>query len=101
MAKITVFSRTDLTKQGMFKKKHKAKIMSESDFIQDVIAKNLSVSKGYVDTTGYLNGDTMFKADIDFNGKKMMVGVSDVIKKIEQMRGNKQKTKIVDNISGY
>ena len=78
---IKIFRKEDLKKDGLFKKKNNVKLMNEEEFINYVRTNKLTLSKGYIDITGFISNGEMFKCSYN----NMMVGVTGIINKVNEV----------------
>lgn len=80
--KILIYSNEDLRKDGLFKKKNNIKEFNEEEFIEYLKNNNLSVSKGYIDITGYISNGKQFRCS--YNGT--LIGVTSIIDKFNEVK---------------
>ena len=78
--KITVYSKTDIKKNGQLKVKNNSKEMTKEEFTNYVIDNNLIMSKGYIDLIGYLSNEKMFKCS--YQG--MVIGVTGIMDEVRE-----------------
>jgi hypothetical protein len=79
---VTVFSESDLKKDGKLKVKNNAVVYTGKKFKEYVKANNLTLSKGYVDLVGFLSNGKRFKCR--YGG--MVIGVTGIIDDINNNR---------------
>ena len=78
MTQVTIYNKSDIKKSGGFKKKNNVKIMDKEEFISYVKDNDLTLSKGYIDITGFISDGSRFRCSY----KGIVVGVTGIMKEV-------------------
>lgn len=84
--RVLVYRPEDLKADGTLRKKNNSREMTEQEFKDYIKANNLSVSYGYIDTTGQISNGERFKRYLITDlGAHILVGVSGIVKELSEV----------------
>jgi len=78
--RIDVFNESDCRKAGGFKIKNNVKTFEEDEFVSYVKENSFTLSKGYIDVTGFISDGSRFRCYHSELG--LIIGVTGIIDKI-------------------